>query len=266
MPATTEKRTRPSKTPPKKIPRLPRNKRAKTDRHATLQVADGKEAGNNPNIGHVERLNALMKRTFELKTLDYTHNEIAHKVAEEFKLERVPSIVTISNWLDKANFAYTLDIEKLAFHLRIEAFNELEKMKQKWLPLAMADSLKITRWFFTKDGPQPDLDERAVKEQIDATKAVVAIMARQAKLLGLDMEKKLENDKDQLDMNQLQMWIIGQVNGTTPNLSDLNPSPDATAPTEAAVVSEVPADAKPAMVLELRAGRPEIDELEDGSL
>lgn len=254
--------TKTKRVPPSKQPRPPRRitpRRAKKNpKHQPTIPIEGSKPGS--NLGHVDRLNAYCKRAHELKMLDWTHKEIAEKMCEEFQMVREPSIVTIANWLDKANFAFSLDIAKLAQQLRIEQFNELEKMKAKWLPLATANSLEITRWIRVEGSQQPAMDEDAVKEQIDATKAVVLIMARQAKLLGLDIEKKLEDDKDKVDLNKLQMWIIGQVN-QSPEIEDST----ALALTDVAVpVASVPAAAKPVTgkVLEMRSGRREIDEME----
>lgn len=232
-------------------------KKGRGRKKAKKPVMKSKDSLGSPCTGHVERLHAFQKRAFDLKVLDMAHWEIAEKIAEEFNLERVPSVVTIANWLDKANFAFELDIAKLAAQMRIEQFNELERLKQKWMPLACAQELAIKRWIRVEGTLQPDLDENAVAEQIDATKAVVAIMARQAKLLGLDMDKKIEGNKDELDLNTLQLWIIGQVNG----------SPDVTqALTFDVEATSSPSTGKPTgPVLELRSGRDDIDEFELGS-
>ena len=91
---------------------------------------------------------------------------------------------------------------------------------------------------------QPELCENAIDEQLKATIALVKIMDRQAKLMGLDLEKKVEENKGVLDKDSIHLWIIGEVNKSI-------------APQGAI---DIQAEARP--VLELKSGSPEIDELE----
>ena len=77
-------------------------------------------------------------------------------------------------------------------------FNQLEKLLiHKWLPIAMAHSLEITRWKTVAGALQPELDSRSLAEQPRATDQVVKIMRRQAKLLGLDLQDAIDHKKDE---------------------------------------------------------------------
>lgn len=191
--------------------------------------------------GHEERLALFCKRALQLKREGWYHYEIGEKIAEEFQLEKEPAITTVADWLKKGSEAVTRDIEELQWQMRIEQFRELDRMKRKFMQLACADELQVTRWKFIEGELQPDLDENAVKEQMDAAKVVVQIMNRQAKLLGLDMEKAVTPTGDGPGtLQDLQIWMIGQINMTTgaPNGGAID------------VQSEV---------LELKTGIPEID-------
>ena len=210
-----------------------------------------KHSAGEPFTGHTERLNLYIKRAFELKTLDWSHRRIAEHMAEEFGMKHPPSIVTVSTWLDKANFAYTLDISKLASQMLIEQFNILEEIIAKWMPIAVADSLTVTRWSRINERYEPDED--AIAEQAEATKIVLKTMERQAKLLGLDLEKKPEGNKDEMDLNTLHLWIIGKVNENLPVSDPARGS---------ANNAVIPTGTPPRQILELRSGRPEIDELD----
>ena len=146
--------------------------------------------------GHADRLTAYQKKALELVRLGHTYADIAIKISDEFKLERVPCIATVHNRIQKGDLAYTQDIAHLRYTLRLEQFNRLEAfLVNKRLPLAMADHLKVTRWKMVEGEPQPDLDENAIQEQLDATSKCVSIMARQAKLLGLDLQQAVPDDK-----------------------------------------------------------------------
>jgi len=167
--------------------------------------------------GHADRLLTYVKRTLQLKRDGYYLQEIAYKIAEEFNLETVPHITTIAKWREHGNEAFKEDIKQLQGQLRIDQFNELESMKAKWLPIAIAGNLEITRWVRIEGELQPELDERAIEEQLKATREVVNIMNRQAKLLGLDLEKSVneETGEGPGSLQDLQIWLINQVNIST---------------------------------------------------
>lgn len=206
--------------------------------NATIALADRKPDGD-PLAGHEARLALYIKRTLQLKRLDYPHWEVAEIIADEYKLDSIPAITTVADWYKKGMAAVREDIEELQWQMRIEQFNQLEKLKRKWMPLAMSDALEIRRWVMEEGTLQPELDENAVKEQIEATKQVVNIMARQAKLLGLDLTQSTNKDGDGPGTVQdLQLWMIGQIN----------------------VSAHGAAIDIPSEVLELKAGIPEIDQ------
>lgn len=192
-----------------------KRKRRRCDRAKTPTLAI-KGAKGNPMTGHEARLEAFVKRALELKRLNYYHHQVAEKIAEEFKLEVVPAITTVADWLKKGSEAVRRDIEELQWQMRIEQFKELDRLKAKWMPLATANALEIQRWVIVEGELQPSMDENAIKEQVDATKAVVAIMNRQAKLLGLDMEKAVTpTGEGPGSLQDLQIWLVNQINMTT---------------------------------------------------
>jgi hypothetical protein len=207
----------------------------------TVGLVDRKPDGT-PLAGHEARLASYVKRTLQLKRLDYSHGEVAAMIADEYKLESIPAITTIADWYKKGMSAIREDIEELQWQMRIEQFNQLEKLKRKWMPLALSDSLEIQRWAMQEGEPQPFMDENAIAEQIDATKQVVNIMARQAKLLGLDLAQATTKDGEGPGTVQdLQLWMIQQINVTG-------------AATHGAPI-DIATD-----ILELRSGIPEIDQ------
>lgn len=168
--------------------------------------------GKPPQNGHAERLDMYIKRSLELKRLGYLHHEVAEKLTQEFNLERTPSITSISVWINTGRAAFSEDIQRLQEDMRIEQFTDLEKMKRKFLALANAEYLEITRWVMEEGSLQPKLDENAVKEQIDAGNLVIKIMTRQSKLLGLDLEKSVaKKGEGPSTLQELQLWLIGQL-------------------------------------------------------
>lgn len=168
--------------------------------------------GRKPKVGHEERLAAYQKRALFLKRLGHYHHEIADIIAAEFELESIPAITTVADWLKAGSTAVSKDIQELQWQMRLQQFTELEKLKSKWMPLATAGNLEITRWRMEEGELQPQLDENAIDEQIRATREVVNIMARQAKLLGLDIEKSIaDNGEGPGTLQELQIWLINQV-------------------------------------------------------
>ena len=222
--------------------KLPEKKKRQAKKRAHRPTAlPITNAGNSPMVGNEERLSAYAKRALQLKRLGYYHYQIAEKIAEEFELEKEPAITTVADWLKKGDEAVSRDIEELKWQMRIEQYKELDRMKSKFMAIACANELEIRRWQMVEGELQPVIDESAMKEQTDAARVVVQIMNRQARLLGLDMEKAItQTGEGPQDLQSLQIWMIGQINMTTG------------APNGGAVDIQ-------SEVLELRTGIPEID-------
>lgn len=169
-------------------------------------------AGRPGHIGHEERLAQYGARAVVLKGKGYYLFEIANTLAEEFNMERVPAISTVSEWLSYGNEQLHEQVEKMKWQLRFDQWNELDALKMKWMTIATAEALEVRRWKMIEGSLQPELDENAIKEQIDATNAVVKIMARQAKLFGLDLQENEMNKKEgPKDIASLQLWINAQI-------------------------------------------------------
>lgn len=199
-----------------KDPQAPPKKRRKKATIATIDLIERKPDGDSI-AGHEARLASFIKRTMELKRANYFHYEVAEMIAEEFKLESIPAIPTIASWYKQGMNAIREDFEEVAYQMRLEQFGQLEQMKRKWLGIALADHLEIRRWVMEEGSLQPKMDEDATKEQLEATKQTIAIMARQAKLLGLDLGQAInkEDGEGPQTLQALQLWIINQV--STPN-------------------------------------------------
>jgi hypothetical protein len=152
-----------------------------------------------------------MKRAIELKRMDYTHFQIAQTMHVEFNMERRPAISTVSYWLDALYRHTDEEMKRVHCQFRAEQFEQLERLKSKWLKIAMAQDLEIQRWINTKGGKQPTIEENAINEQLKATEAIVKIMARQARLLGLDVERAGPQVDGAQDRQEMQLWIIRQI-------------------------------------------------------
>lgn len=192
----------PRKKPkPRKANRLPKK--------GTAAIQLKEHAGNPATTGHDARLLMYKKRAIELRALDHTLLEIAQMIYVEFQMERPPSLSTVHNWLESIYQDTKDDLLAIHWTLRFEQFKQLEKMKLKWLAVANADELAIRRWVRTKEGEQPTLDENAVAEQLKATEAAVKIMARQARLFGLDLEQAIKDGEG--PQGDMHLWVIQQV-------------------------------------------------------
>lgn len=223
---------------------LIKEKKKRRTGRATLAIKGSKHE---PMSGHELRLKSFVKRAAELKRKDYWHSEIAEIIAEEYQLVSVPGIATIADWLKKADQAMQADIVELQLQLRMQQYSDLDKLKRKWMIIATADELEIRRWKMVEGELQPELDEKAIAEQLKASEVIIKIMTQQAKLLGLNMEAALASSGDgPASLQELQLWMIGQVN--------IQNGPHGAAIDVAS------------QVLELKSGLPEIDnrEEEDG--
>lgn len=155
-----------------------------------------------------------MKRAVELKSLDYTHWQIAEALHKEFNMEKVPAISTVSYLLDGAYQLTDEEIKRMQWQWRLDQFKQLERLRQKWMTLALTDELTIQRHGRDEQGEETlIMDENATAEQLKATNECVKIMARQARLFGLDLEKQIEKDDGGFaNLQDMQVWIIQQIN------------------------------------------------------
>lgn len=195
--------------------KVQRKSKVKKAANPTIAIKGAKRGATNKEalVGHEARMEVYIARTLALKRLNYYHYEIAEEIAKEFDLVDVPAITTIATWLQKGRSAIREDIEELAWQMRLEAFQELDRMKRKFLQIACADELQIKRWAMIEGEMQPVLDENAVKEQLKAGQLVVQILARQAKLLGMDLEKSVTpQGEGPQSLSELHLWLIGNIN------------------------------------------------------
>jgi hypothetical protein len=234
---------RPAKQP---VPKAkPKKKPGKPRTHRTSAISKDRKPDVPKHVGHEERLTAYQKMALDLKRKGHYHHQIADIVAIHFNLEYTPPITTVASWLKAGNDAVNRDIEELQWQMRLEQFKELETLKAKWMPLAIAEELHVKRMEMQEGQLVPVIDEDATKEQLKATETLVKIMTRQASLLGLDIAKAVQHEGEgPQKLQDLQVWLIGQVNMVTgaPNGGAID------------VHSEI---------LELRSGVPEIDQDEN---
>lgn len=192
--------------------------------------------------GELQRLERYALRAHHLKAEGYYIHEIGAILTDEFKLPRVPPVSTIWNWIAKASKAYMDEIDKLKMAEFMEAYDQIKEVIAKFLPIATAGKLEIQRWARIDGEMQPFMDEKAFDEQAKAAMVVLKWHERLAKLLGLDLDKKLEEKGGEMPtLAELHMWVIGKVNDT---IKPINPN-----------VKELP-------TLELRSGNEAIDRME----
>jgi hypothetical protein len=194
--------------------------------------------------GEVERLERYCLRAHQLKSEGLYVYEIAPIIATEFELPRIPPVTTVWYWLNRASEAYQMDIAKLKLGEFEETYDHYKGLLAKWMPIATAGSLEIQRWQRIEGELQPFLDEDSMSEQLKASMVVVKALEGIAKLLGLNIDSKLDEKSGALPtLAEMNLWIISTINQSVKPL-DANVE-------------------KP--VLELRSGSPEIDRMESGA-
>lgn len=167
--------------------------------------------GRSARVGHEHRLDAFQQRALQLNREGLNYWEIGERIADEFDLVSIPSTPTICVWINKRAEVVKADIGDLQWNLRVRQSDDLDKLKAKWMPLAIAQHLEITRWVRVEGAKMPELDENAIAEQLEAAKIVVKCMERQSKLLGLDVEKAPPTSGEGPSSHQdLMLWIISQ--------------------------------------------------------
>lgn len=183
-----------------------RKSRRKAHQGTLVSVDHNPEASTND--GHEDRLKLYMRAAADLKSRGYTYQEIAPKIAEQFRLVAQPHFMTVARWCWKADETIDEEIKEIARHLRWDQWNELERMKNILMPIVCAEELEIRRWAVINGEKQPVFDEEAVAERLKACAEVVKIHARQAKLMNLDLGQAEVEKGGVSTLAEIQAWLI----------------------------------------------------------
>lgn len=146
-----------------------------------------------PRAEPLERLDLIEEAT-ELRSLGYTYETIAKKVAEKFSLVPVPSTVSAYNWV-KRGFAFrAMTLAERQEDVIKDGLANLDKQLERWSPTAAGKKLCILRKKIV-DGVEIDvLDEDAYDEQIKAANLVAKLIALKGTLVGAGKVAKEESE------------------------------------------------------------------------
>lgn len=162
-------------------------------------------------VGSEQRREQIARRASYLHGFAcMSYRQIAVKLQEEFKLAGVPHVTTVASWLSQAKQVFMEDTVALQKQFRLEQFNQLELLKEKWLPAAMREC-DIARTRMRKGGPIEIVDENAFNEQARACEIYIGLCKRQAKLLGFDLEAPTEGKSGKVDMQEIYLFISKQI-------------------------------------------------------
>ena len=95
--------------------------------------------------------------------------------------------------------------------LRIDAFNELETLRFKYLDIASAAAVCIKKTK-VRDGERIEyIDEDAFDKQIDALNGYLKIMAQQSALMGLNLKDADYEAGEGNTADSLKIWILNNI-------------------------------------------------------
>ena len=131
-----------------------------------------------------ERLMPIVRRANELRSEGLYLREIATILGDEFKIS-IPSDASVSRWCADATRAYLADIKGFRANRTFELLQQNEALRRKFLPIALADELAITRYRKEKGEMVAFTDENAFVEQAKAAEVVIKCQKVEMELLGL---------------------------------------------------------------------------------
>lgn len=214
---------------------LSKPKKAKAKQGKTTLMPKG-HVGSGAS-GHETRLKAYVKEALEQKRKGISNSALALHIADKYNLERVPSPMTISRWLRHGNDQQDEAITELQVQIRLERFSQIEAIIDKWLPIATAERFTVQKWKTVEGEPQPFFDENALDYQLEATDRVIKAMAREGKMLALDLDQTKDSAGVPMTLQQVQLLILDRISQGTQQ------------------------KAAGGIVLELEAGVPDMEEL-----
>lgn len=200
-PQKTKNDEKREKTPNRK-PRLSQTTRRRVAARTEAAPPNAKQ-----QVSNEERLSLIVRRAVYLHGIEcQPYRVIAQQLRDEFNLAFTPAISTICNWMAKGNAEFYDDIKELQKQIRLQQFEECEELKGKWFDAAHR-KIEVTRTRIQDGSPVEIVDENAFAEQARAAEIYLKLLARQAKLLGLDMETSTEGKNDKIDIQQIYLSI-----------------------------------------------------------
>lgn len=201
-----KKKKEPKKEPKKKPQPKPRAKGKKIGQLKKPPAITRKDhVKDAPEIvGSEERMSDAILFVWSKRRQGYSYESIAKLCTHEpLSLSKEPSLSTIANWITKGR-----QIVNEMLKEEVEAERETMKawvgqLVEKFLPLAIEDSLAVNRKQMIDGEWTTVLDENAFEEQHKAGGLVIKAVKQMAALYGFDKPK--EGDKFNLTNIHLQM-------------------------------------------------------------
>jgi hypothetical protein len=110
--------------------------------------------------------------------------EVAGILAKEFNCD-APSDASLSRWFADAQSAYLADIKSFRSARTMALLEQNDRLRRKYMPIAIADELAITR-YRNEDGETVAFtDENSYSEQVKAAEVVIRCAMVEMELLGL---------------------------------------------------------------------------------
>lgn len=157
------------------------------------------------------RLQVALRAT-HLRAIGWMYQEIPDQLVKEFNIQR-PSPGTVCDWVTELDWAASADFAQLQERMRLDAFWQIEKIKSRWIPIALGNvAIKRTEFDAESSTWKETIDEKAYAEQVKAADVVFKAIDRQAKLLKLNLADEIKQN-DQVSIHDLQLWIIDRANG-----------------------------------------------------
>lgn len=185
-----------------------RPKTRKKEAHKNGRTIKTKGHTGKSTEGQNQRLVMLKQRAMRLRAEGLSLALTAETLADEFKLERIPPTTTVFRWTADVALELKEDYDRTSIAYRTEQDAQIDELLRRWMPLALADHLRIQKFKQSAEGPVPYIDEHAYDESLKALDRCLKLMARRARLWNLDLTKVEINTGDGPKTYQdLLLWV-----------------------------------------------------------
>lgn len=183
----------------------------KSVHHRTTRIKDRNPQSKSVIVGGAERFSMLASRAAELRCKEYGLAEIAIILKNEFNLDQAPCPESVCRYIKKVVTGALEQAQGLVLELRRDQHARITKLIRHYEALLIPGKLHIVRTEKVRGETVTVMDEKPFDDQRKLLETVIHLLAREAKLMGLDIEQIPIGKSEGMDATALFMLVQNNV-------------------------------------------------------
>lgn len=197
-------------------PEPKKKKRASGGGSMFVRKTHNKKAGKRQ--GYAERRTECIEIAWRCKIDGYSERETCKIVQQELGLVDPPDYTTVNRWVNDALKEKAETIANLRDRFVTTEMFRLQRLMRKWMPLATAPDLHVTRTEKSEGQVISVVDENGLKEQAKAAELVLKTIETARRILGVGLANSEPGDEGpKATFTQINALIMNTVGAGVAN-------------------------------------------------